>query len=243
MTRKYNNELVENLSVQYPKRSEPNYAWGNALSGMLMTPKLRGLWPGSTVNNVGDCFDISGQGRTLSAGILPTYAGASLYPYADFTATSGMYLNRNTEAGLEITDALSVWTWVYFDTQCTNSEIPLIGKWGYPGNRSWILRKNAANQLIFTVSTDGTSELSVNDNGEYYEAEKWIFIVGSFAPLTEIDLFVGKAYNGSCRWYVNTTGIVPNIFNSSAPLQVGGITAINQYFDGKLSLWGLANYA
>lgn len=237
----YNNELVENLSTQYPKRTEPNYAWGNALSGMLMTPKIRGLWPGSTVDNDGNCFDISGQNRTLSAGVIPVYAGASLYPYADFTP--GMYLNRNTEEGLEITDSLSVWTWVFFDTTCTNAEIPLIGKWGYPGNRSWILRKNAANQLIFTVSVDGTTEQSINDNGEYYEAEKWIFIVGRFAPLTELALFTGKAYNGSCKWFLNTTGIIASIYNSSAPLQVGGITAINQYFDGKLSLWGLANYA
>lgn len=207
-----------------------------------MTPKLRGLWPGSVVDNSGNCFDLSGQGRTLSAGILPTYMGKALYPYADFNRSATQYLNRNTEAGLEITDSLVVWTWVYFDTESTGVETPLICKWGGDGNRSWCLRKLSDNRLNFVITNDGGSGVTITDNGEYYEAEKWLFVLGRFAPATEIALFVGIAKTGVCKWYKQAVG-TPSIFNSTAPLQVGGSSINGLYFDGKLSLWGLANYA
>lgn len=207
-----------------------------------MTPKLRGLWSGSTVDNDGNCFDLSGQGRTLSAGILPTYAGQALYPYADFQRAATQYLNRNTEEGLEITDSLVVWTWVYFDAESSNVETPLIGKWGGNGNRSWCLRKLADNQLNFVITNDGATGVTITDNGEFYEAEKWLFVLGRFAPVEEIALFVGVATTGVCKWYLQAVN-TPSIYNSSAPLQVGGDSTNGLFLDGKLSLWGLANYA
>ena len=241
--RKYNNELVENLITHYPKRIEPNYAWGNAIGGILMTPKLRGFWPGSLIDEDGVCYDISGQGRNLFSTSLPTYAGASLYPYADFTSASHQYLERQTEAGLEITDSLVVWTWVYFDPESTGVDTPLLSKWGNAWNHSWTLLKDSNDQFVFRVTEDGNTAFSVTDAGEYYEESKWIFVLGRFAPCEEISLLVGIAETGLHDWYKNTTNIPTHLFNSTVNLEIARNGVYGVYLDGKMSLWGLANYA
>lgn len=241
--KKYNSGLVSNLTTQYPQRLEPNYAWGNAIGGILMTPKLRGFWPGSLVDETGLCYDISGQNRNLFSTSLPNYAGASLYPYADFNRASGNYLSRATEEGLEITNSLVVWTWVYFDPESTGQVTPLLSKWGNAWDHSWMLAKSNTNELVFKMTQDGNAEFRADDDGEFYEESKWLFVLGRFSPCEEVALFVGKAEDGNCKWYSNTTNIPTNIFNSSADLEVGRIGIYNLYLDGKLSLFGLANYA
>lgn len=242
--KKKNDGLFENLTTKYPQRLEPNYAWGNAVGGILMTPKLRGFWPGSLVDETGICYDASGQGRTLFSPSLPTYAGSSLYPYADFTRASAQYLKRATEDGLEITDSLVVWTWVYFDSESTDVVTPLVSKWGNAWNHSWMLAKSdTTNELVFKITMDGNTEFRADDGGAYYEESKWLFVLGRFAPCEEVSLFVGIAETGYCDWYKNTTNIPTNIYNSTADLEVGGLNTYGLYLDGKLSLWGLANYA
>lgn len=239
----YNNELVENLSAHYPKRLESNYAWGNAIGGILMTPKLRGFWPGSLVNETGICYDASGQDRNLFSPSLPAYAGASLYPYADFTSASHQYLTRATEDGLEITDSLIVFTWVFFDAESTGVVTPLLSKWGNAWNHSWTLMKDENDVLMFKITEDGNTEFIATDLGEYYEERKWKFILGRYAPCEELSLFCGTAENGDCKWYPNTTNIPTHLFNSSADLEIARQGIYSYYLDGKLSLWGLANYA
>lgn len=234
MSQVYNPELIENLAATFPRRNEPNYAWGNAISGMLLGSQIRGVWPYSSVNENGNIYDLSGQGRIMTNGSTVGFGVAGLVPYADFVAASTDYFWRADEAGLDITGGLTVGCWANFDAPSTGAATGLISKWVTVGNqRAYLLYKTAANTYNFGISSNGTATTNVASTVTY-SAGVWHCIVGRFSPSSYIDVFVDGTFTA------NAVATPAAIFNSSASLEFGRYAGAANYFDGKKTLSFLA---
>ena len=154
---------------------------------------------------------------------------AGLVAYGDFIAAAMAYLSRPDEAGLSITDELTLGCWCWFDAESTDAATGLMCKWLEAGNeRSYALFKDASNQLTFIVSDDGTNEYSIDDGGANYATGQWFYVVGRFTPNNELALFV----NGT--WYYETVGIPAGIFDSAEALDFGRKNHTD-YLDGRMS--------
>src|SRR4030042_5924133 len=82
----------------------------------LQLSGLRGYWPMSSVNENGNSYDLSGQGRVLTNNNTVPFGIYDLLPYADFTPGSSEYFSRPDEAGLVISGALTIGCWAWLDT-------------------------------------------------------------------------------------------------------------------------------
>jgi hypothetical protein len=103
-----------------------------------------------------------------------------------------------------------------------------MSKWYETGNqRSYALFKDAANNLTFIISDDGTNEYSIADGAANYDDSKWFFVVGRFDPNDELALFV----NGT--WYTDTTGIQAAIYDSTEAFEFGRKNRTD-YLDGRM---------
>jgi hypothetical protein len=167
----------------------------------------------------------------------PSIGTSGLITYLDFVRANGCFLVRTTEEGLEITDALTLGGWFWFDTQSTGNLTGLMGKWMEAGNqRAYVLRKLDSDKLSFDISIDGSVETTINDGGANYAISHWFFIVGRFTPSTELALFV----NGT--WYSEDTSIPASIHNSTNDFYVGRYNGTN-YLDGRMCHMFLSAYA
>lgn len=223
-----NAEMVSLLSPDFQARAEPNFAWEHAVSAFLAIPGLRGFWPMSSVDEGGNCFDLSGQGRTLSYNGNPAYGISGLSPVLTLDGV-GDYLNRADEAGLDILGTETIYAAAYrgltvggwfYPTAAADSG--LISKWVAAGNQeSYVLRKTAGNTCYFGITTDGSTVVAVNTTAITLNA--WQFIVGRFDPSAELATFV----NGVKA--TNVAGIPASIFNSNSALEIGRHNAANNY--------------
>lgn len=157
--------------------------------------------------------------------------------YVDFVRASSNYLGRADETALSIHYDLTVGCWVYFDVESTDVATGIISKWYDIGiQKSYVIYKNAANEIVFSVSEDGTNEVSIDDGGDNYAESRWMYIVGRFTPSEQMALFV----NGV--WYVKTIGVPATIFNSSEAFEIGRYNRDN-YLDGRVSQAFLCAYS
>jgi hypothetical protein len=240
-----NAEHTTLLSTQFAMKNEPNYAWGNALSGYLLSPRLRGQW-GVSTDDVFSVYDHSGQGRTmtgLGAASTPLAYQYGMSPYHNFIRASSQYYQRPDEAGIDILEDLTMWTWIRFHAASTGALVYFYSKWlTAGGQQAYLLSKTAANALTFSISNSGADAFSVTDAAANYLVDTWFFIAGRFTPSTEVKLWVGNALTGALTPYTNIVAIPATIFNSDEPLEVGRGNQTN-YLDGYMSLWGLAAWA
>lgn len=221
----YNSEQIDLLATHFPRRNEPTVAWGKVCSMFQMTPGLRGFWPMSSVDENGNAFDLSGQGRTLSYNGNPIYAFSGLYPSLQFDG-AGDFLSRADEAGLDILGTETpVWSgvrgltlggWFYFTSLATGDNQGLIGKYNRNAvnQRSYqLFMSDATNVIDFIVSTDGTATVDVA--GSAVAADNWYFCVGRFDPSTELAVFVNGVKT------TNAVGVPASLFNSTAQFNIG----------------------
>lgn len=227
-TQKLNAEQVELLKTSFFARNEPNVALGN-LGGMFGLPMLRGLWLYSGVDENGNAYDSSVQGRTLtnvSSLQYSTYNGLAPYAIHDGSAD---YLTRADEAGLDITGALTWGCWMRSNDAPAGNE-SLVNKWNATGNlRAYLLRLTSTPDFCCLVSLDGTAETSVTSSVTY-APDVWFHVVGRYTPSTELAIFV----NGTKT--VNTTSIPASLFNSSSAFRVGANGAAGEVLDGDTAL-------
>jgi hypothetical protein len=238
----YNDELVQQLTPDFQGRYEPNFAWKSACSQYLALPALRGSWPFSSFDQTGVAYDLSGQGRTLTAVGPPEYNYHNLAPYVDFDGAND-YLSRADEAGLDITGletvvaagarGLTIGGWFWTDTLAYGGTTRgFIGKYLTAGNqRSYMLAfDDVLNSPRFIVSVDGTATVSVL--GMTMATNAWYCIIGRFIPSTELKIWV----NGETA--TNAVGIPAQIFPSAADLNVGAYNngAAANRLDGRASM-------
>lgn len=223
-----NQELVELLRPDFFARYEPNAAMvHSSLHSQL--PMLRAYWPFSSVDENGDVYDISGQGRVLNNNNTTPFAWHNLLPYADLTPGATNYFNRVDEAGLDITGDLSLGGWFWLDTLAPGNDMGLIAKWTVAGNqRAYYLKfVDATNQFQFSVSTDGAAVVTVTSTAVPV-INTWYHICGVFRANSVLNIFVDGVKTELA------VGVPASIFNSSADLQVGASDVGTNRLDGRV---------
>lgn len=219
-------ELVKNLRAFFLGRNEPNVAWGH-LAGMYALPGLRGYWPLSSVDENGDVYDLSGQGRLLTNNSSLQFGVSGLAPYAIHDGSAD-YLSRADEAGLDITGALTVGCWVRVNA--LGVDYFVMGKAAIGVSNSFFLfRPLSPDGFYFAISNDG-SLLYVTLSAASSVVGQWHYLVGRFTPSTEVALFMDGVK------VTVTTSIPATIFNSAQPLTVGADGAGSNVLDGDTAL-------
>lgn len=223
--------LIDGLSTHFPRSNAAATAWGNLVSNFLLLRHLRSFHPMTSVDENGDPYDLSGQGRVLNNTNTLTYASTSLMTYAVLVAASSRYFTRGIdEAGYDITAGLTFGGWYYFNTALRTDG--LSGKWngtGVTNQRSWVLYKTNLAAIRFGVSSGGTaiSSMFVNSTITPVDAN-WYFVVGRYTPSTEIAIWV----NGTKT--ILAVGIPAALFNSTQPYEVGVYRGTPDYLDGRV---------
>ena len=234
-----NAELVSLLETDFVGRNEPSYAWKSACSACLALPGLRGFWPMSSFNEAGNAYDLSGQGRIASYNGNPLYGYENLVQWINFDGV-GDYLNRGTEAGLDILGTESYVTpayrgltlggWFYVDQHVTGGDGDgLIAKITYINDYSYGLITDNTPNATFLISSTGAVG-GVQSISETITYQSWYFIVGRFIPSTELKVWVNATQA------TLAVGVAASIFNSAADLEIGAYNTGANLTDGKASL-------
>ena len=203
----------------------------------LGLPGLRGFWPMSSVAYTNpQCLDISGNGLHLTNVNVAQFGTDGLPPYVDVDGVNQHLLHADGGAanafdvtGTEtyITAAqrgLTIGGWFRPDAVAASF---LIGKVGGVGTYSYWLQQTAPIQ--FEVSVDGTAVTSVGGTNPIIST--WRFIVGTFAPSTELAIFIDDEVKA-----VNVAGIPASIFDSASNFVIGANSGGVTLFNGKASM-------
>lgn len=185
----------------------------------IQLPGLRGYWPMSAVDFLGNAKDHSGASSDL-AGIGSTYfsydgnANVHTGPGTDYLAGSvSAQRVLGTEAWIDSSlRGLTVGGWVKIDALPAVSS-GIIGQSGDTPNRSWTLRVLSTGQPSFFVS--GTGAAVVDASGVAVATGVWHFFAGRFIPSTEVAVFA----NGDKT--VNTTAVPASLFTSTQAFEIG----------------------
>ncbi|MEO9482732.1 MAG: LamG-like jellyroll fold domain-containing protein [Ekhidna sp.] len=133
------------------------------------------------------------------------------------------YVEAPDAASIDITGALTLETWVFLNT-AIDEEHPLITKWNpdaAPEQRSYLLQFSNTSDVVFAVSTDGTTaaegtNFSAVQSPYTFQTGRWYHIAATYEPSTFIRIYVNGELIGE-----NTTNVMPSIFNSNASLVLG----------------------
>lgn len=188
---------------------------------LFMLPMTRALWLLSNVDENSDLFDSSGQGRTLSETGTVTYSFDEYMPYAVLNGTT-QYFKRADEAGLDITGALTMGGWFYFDNTASADEF-IIGKWQERNNRrSYALKRNSSGKIVAIVSSNGTAETTVTST-DTVASGVWVLVVLRYEPSNELSVFVGQegGSGGTMVENSNTSSIPASLNSDTAKFAVG----------------------
>ncbi len=229
---KRNDAMVNLLRSDFQGRYEPQFALANAQSLFTSLPGLRGLWFMSGTDSNGDVFDISGVGKTLTNNNIVTFDNDSLVPYGQFIRANSKYLERVDEADLDISgteafivdNGLTLGGWFRHDSTGAVAQ-GYLTKWGDTPNSAYFLIKNTNEQVVFSMSDDGTNVSNVFS--AVITAGVWRFCVGRFIPSSEVAVFVNNVK-------VTAATARASIFNSSANFRVGSTNAVTtRFLDGR----------
>jgi len=223
---RYNDQNIDLLAAVFQRRYEPNFALGNAVSLLAMLPAIRGVWSFASVDSA-VVNDNSGQGRGLTISGMTTGL-QGLAQYGDFDGAND-YLHRPTETDLQITGALSMGAWVYFDAL---AEHGILGKWLAAGNlRGYRLYRTAGGLIEFAVSADGTAT-TVKQSAAVANST-WVFVGGRYTPSTSVSVVVNRT------WLDNVAAIPAAIYGTAVDLEAGR-TDGGSYLNGRIALAFLA---
>lgn len=222
------NTLSKRMGIQEAKTLGPSL--GEYYGAPLGLKNLHGYWPMSShTQGYGDLvYDLSGQDRHLTrvgAELDSVAPFNNLAPYADYNGTTD-YLTRADETGLDITGALTLWGWVWFDSIA--GVRPLSGKWGAAAaTRSY---------LLYTVGGVVTMALSTGAAvttyaGTAVTTDGWHFLAGMYTPSATVDLFVDGETTS------NATAVAA-LGNSASPFRIANDNDGN-FLDGRTGPCGL----
>ena len=225
MKQNRNDEMLELLRAEVQFRYEPQFAWKSSVSQFLALLGLRGFWPTSSVSGGGSLMDLSGQNRILTLNGGPFYRRSNLAPVVVLDGAADFF-TRADEAGLDITGTesyivatrrgLTLGGWFNF-TNVAGATEHMMGKWDQAGNqRSYSLRRNAAGNIVFAISTDGTAVVEIASTDMPAQAT-WFWAAGRFDAATqELDVWVNDAVDNLA------VGVPASIHIGTADLVLGG---------------------
>lgn len=223
-----NDALLKTIRPAVQFRNEPNFAWGQA-GGFALFSQVRAFWPISSVNEAGNVYDTSGQGRTLTNTNAVTFGLQTLIPYSAFVGASSQRLTRADEAGLDITSDIFTGCWVYFTNAAAADEY-IIAKWApIAGGRSYALLRRSTGVLRFQVSVDGAATTSV-DSTTVLVASTWYYAWGMADVAGSRNIYCGI----DTAWW--TAAGVAAIFNGTASFDIGASSAAANFLTGRVAL-------
>lgn len=219
-----NSELANILLPEFQGRNEPNFAASRIISLFQRWRGLRGLWFTPNVDESGDIFDLTGQGRTLTRQGAPFVTGAQLIAFQQYSGAAE-YHDRASEAGLEITGTNTIYSagtrgismggWFRFDV-LPGADVGLISKWTEgAGTRGYILAVDPANRPYTSVSSNGTAFSTLTASTAITANDRWYFIAMSWRPSTSHLLWVGDSL-GNFTAYSSLVGVSASIFVNAA---------------------------
>ena len=246
-----NDEMKKLLEPEYFGKNEPNMSWVHYPGAILSTCGLQGFWPMSAAVDTGTYYarDIATginltQVNGVTFGYLSTATVTALPPWAQFVAASSMYFSTPDNAQHDILGTetyisanergLTVGGWFKFDTLNAGAGLyGLISKWyaaGLINDRAYRLYKNAANNIVFEISSNGTAGGAVSATSTAtVTTGVWYHLYGRFKPATSVDVFVDNVKTST------VAGVPASVFDSTEPFQIGRTSRAN-YHDGKASM-------
>jgi len=218
MTSQIRNEALNTLlETDFIRRNEPGNLLGNVISTYLALPGLRGFWPMSSVDENGDVYDVTGQGRMLVNTNTVTFNSTDFVPFAEFNGSTN-YLTRADETGLDITGDLTIGCWVRFDN-ALGAVDAIMGKWLSTGNqRGYLLARDASGTVTFFLSNAGNDTSFVNSASSTAQGT-WYFAAGRLDAGTETSVFLNNEKtdlgSGIASIFNNTIDFRIGLFNST----------------------------
>ncbi len=230
-----NSELIDGLSTHFPRSNAAATAWGNLVSNFLLLRRLRGYWSFTSVDENGDVYDFSGQGRVLS--FVPglgaqIFSSTSLLTYAAPIFASGQYYQRLDEVGLSITGKLTWGGWFWFNTLASGADQGLMSKSTGAGNQRgynlWL--DDATNFINMNISSAGTLASTVFlASTKLLAINNWYFVVARYNPSTLMSIYI----NGTMDTLA--AGVPASIFDNNASLCFGSYNAGAMLLDGRVA--------
>lgn len=181
-------------------------------------PGLEGYYPMSVVTGTGQAINIAQAGGPLTqTGIVPIgYDGNSyrkLGSGINYLFVASTYNMTGTETFIDSSiRGFTLGGWFMIETTPTSTS-GLISKSGVGPQLGYELRVNTANQLLFSVSGNGTSRVTAT--GPVVSLTEWSFFVGRFIPSAEVAVFSNAVKT------VNITSVPVSEFVSSQNFEVG----------------------
>lgn len=241
-----NDSLVNLLRPDFFARAEPNASWVHYQSAIMSTCGLQGFWPMSTVLNTGTHYAMDNACYyPLTAFAYPTFGYLStatitaLPPWVNFASANSQYLEYSadstqhdiigTEAYISANErGLTLGGWFKFTT-IPASIFGLMSKWHIvTNNAAYSLIKTAANNILFQITTDGSTVVSVTSAGTV-ALDTWYHLYGRFQPNKELAVFIDNVKT------VNAVAVPATIFDSEEPFAIGWYNRAN-YDNGKASM-------
>ena len=221
---KTNTDLVDSLATYFPRNDDPGYVWARLTGAALGLPQIRAYWPFSSVDDGGNVYDLSGQGRTLTNNNTATFGTSDLRVYGVTNGTNEDF-SRADEAGLEFTGAMTALGWWYFSRAAGTEEV-MLSKAAALGASGWHLARGTTDDLRFRINntTNTTANNVVAQN-------TWVHCAVRLTPSTEMAIFA----NGEKTAFTSSipASITGNVLAFSVNSALASGTA--RYFQGNVS--------
>ncbi|MFC1996972.1 LamG-like jellyroll fold domain-containing protein [Chloroflexota bacterium] len=163
--------LDQQMFIEWITAFERNVQPHNtAISSFLSIPGLRAYWPCSSVDELINVYDLSGQARTLTSYNSPTLGLKSNMSFVSFDGAD-QYLERADEDGLETASEITLGGWFYLND--ASGEM-LMHKWS-----------NIISSKIYMIYVDvwGSIQFGVNNSivqTVYSSGTNWPLDVGEW---------------------------------------------------------------
>jgi hypothetical protein len=232
--------MVASLKSEFQATNDGSFAWESMVSALLSMPGLRATWPLSIVGASGQAQELCNALHLTNVNTVEFTAYQNSKPCAIFTSANSERLWRADAADFDIIGSeayvptaqrgLTLGAWVNRTT--VGAAQTVLAKWNTAGNqRSYILQSDTDGAPIFTVSGNGTAELTIN-HSTACAADEWHFIAGRFRPAGTPDIDVWR----NLVYETNSTSIPATLFNSSSDFEIGSNDSGANYLNGKVAL-------
>jgi len=229
-----NAQSVAQLSADFRRRYEPNYAWADAASAILAMPGLRAFWPCSAnyhtaadrLRDQSGCdnhlTENAGAGNprfgfdSLAAYTWLSSASTQSYQRADGGAANWADITGSEAYILGAAQGMTIGGW--FQVSSASAVQVLMAKWGFTApladQRSYELSTTGAGLLQFSKSRLGTAAtVTTATTTGAVSAWTWFFACGRVLEGTRVYVTLNDE-----TVTANTAG---GIFDSTAPFEVG----------------------
>lgn len=231
MSQEQNRQLVDWLSAFFQLRYESSLSWAEACSLFAYLTNLRAFWPMSSVDENGDVYDLSAQGRVLTNNVGVTFGLTRLASYAAFNGNT--WLSRPDENGLDMPTTFTLGGWFY--RSAAGAEHRIMGKSNIALVQSYHLLFRATNVARFVID-NGAGVAETIDTVGTAGASEWHFVAGRFTANTQKMVMLDSEI-------VTGATALAAVANTAQDFTIGETVDGANRLSGRASLCFLSTYA